>query len=133
MNFRKQISVILAFFLLVSNLGVAFNVHYCDGEIASVSINSFLNSQEIEKDCCGKVERESKCCKNKIIKSVEKSDQIVVKIASVASNYNLVFNDWKPVVLLNKKYFKRRDVPAYYCDTNAPPLYLLYSQYTFYA
>ena len=133
MNFRKQISLFLAFFLLVSNLGLAFNVHYCDNEIASVSINTASNSQEIEKDCCGKVEKASKCCKNKIIKSSEKSDQISVKIVSVDANYNLIYNDWKPLVFAETFNFKPREIAAYYCDANAPPLYLLYSQYTFYS
>ncbi|MEC4003052.1 hypothetical protein OX283_000140 [Flavobacterium sp. SUN052] len=133
MIFKKHISILLTIFLLVSNLGLAFNVHYCDDEIASVSINTASNSHEIEKDCCGTIEKESKCCKNKIIKSTEKSDQIVVKITSVDSNYNLVFNDWKPITFINKKHFTKRDISTYYCDANAPPLYLLYSQYTFYA
>lgn len=133
MNFRKHISLFLAFFLLVSNLGLAFNVHYCDNEIASVSINSVSNAQEIEKDCCGKVERNSKCCKNKTIKSNEKTDQITVTVFSVDANYYLVFNQWNPTVFINKIYFIKRDIPTYYCDANAPPLYLLYSQYTFYS
>jgi len=133
MNFRKHISLFLAFFLLVSNLGLAFNVHYCDDEIASVSIHSVSNAQEIEKDCCGIVEKNSKCCKNKIIKSNEKSDQITVTVFSVDAFYNLAYNDWKPTVFTNKTHFIKRDIPTYYCDANAPPLYLLYSQYTFYA
>jgi len=132
MNFRKQISLLLTLFLLVSNLGLAFNVHYCDDEIASISINTSSISHEIEKDCCGKVERASKCCKNKIIKSSEKSDQITVKIASLDAHYNLVFNEWKPVVFASENNFKPREITTYYCDANAPPLYLLYSQYTFY-
>lgn len=133
MNFRKQISVLLTVFLLVSNLGLAFNVHYCDDEIASVSLNIATNCQEIEKDCCGKVEIASKCCKNKIIKSSEKSEQITVKISSLDAHYNLVFNEWKPVVFAEKCNFKPREITTYYCDANAPPLYLLYSQYTLYA
>ena len=64
MNIKRCTSLFLAFLLLVSNVGMAFNVHYCDDEIASVSLNTATNSQEIEKDCCGKVERASKCCKN---------------------------------------------------------------------
>ena len=133
MNFRKQTCLLLTIFLLVSNLGLAFNVHYCDDEIASISINTSSTSHEIEKDCCGKVERASKCCKNKIIKSNEKSDQITVKIISLDAQYNLVFNEWKPVVFAEKCNFKPREITTYYCDANAPPLYLLYSQYTFYA
>ena len=133
MIFKKQISIILAVFLLVSNLGLAFNVHYCADKIASVSVSTISNSQEIEKDWCGKVVIESKCCKNKIIKSTEKPDQITVKISSLDAQYNLVFNEWQPVVFLEKSNFQPRDFATYYCDANAPPLYLLYSQYTFYA
>ncbi len=133
MNFKKHINLLLTFFLLVSNLGLAFNVHYCDNEIASVSINTASNSQEIEKNCCGKIEKKSKCCKNKIIKSNEKSDQITVKISSLDVNFILFFSEWKPVVFGDIFNFKPREIAAYYCDANAPPLYLLYSQYTFYA
>jgi len=133
MNFKKQISVLLTVFLLVFNLGLVFNVHYCDKEIASISLNKATNSQDVEKECCGKVEKASKCCKNKIIKSTEKSDQITVKIISLDTQYTLVFNEWKPVVFVEKYNFKPREFTTYYCDANAPPLYLLYSQYTFYA
>lgn len=133
MNFKRHISIFLAVLLLVSNLGLVFNVHYCDNEIAFVSINTASNSQEIEKDCCGKVEKSSKCCKNKIIKSNEKLDQISVKIASLDAHYNLVFNDWKPFIFAETFNYRSREIITYYCDANAPPLYLLYSQYTFYA
>lgn len=132
MNFKKQISIILIFSLLVSNLGFALSVHYCDDEIASISINTISNFQEIEKDCCGKVERESKCCKNKIIKSNDKSDQITVKIVSIDTNYNHKYNDWDFLVFNKKFNFKQREITTYYCDSNSPPLYLLYSHYNFY-
>lgn len=36
MNFKKHISLFLAFFLLVSNVGFALDVHYCGVEIASI-------------------------------------------------------------------------------------------------
>ena len=133
MNFKKHISLFLAFFLLVSNLGLAFNVHYCDDEIASVSINPSSNFVETEKDCCGEVEKESKCCKTKLIKSNEKSEQIVAKSFSFEIDSFCVFSEWKPIVFASKFNFKKRDFTTYYCDANAPPLYLLYSQYIFYS
>lgn len=133
MKLRSHISVLMAFFLLVSNLGMAINVHFCDDEIASISINSNSNSFEIEKDCCGKIEKESKCCSTKVIKSQEKFDQLVVKSISLYSDFNIVDNDWKPIVFASNFNFKKRDNVTYYCDANAPPLYLLYSQYTFYS
>ena len=131
MNFRKYTNVLLVFFLLVSNLGMSFNVHYCDNEIASVSINTATPSHEIEKDCCGVVEKKSKCCHNKIIKSNEKFDQITAKSFSI--DYNLVYNEWKSLVFPDAFNFQQKVTSSYYCDANAPPLYLLYSQYTFYS
>ncbi len=132
MNFRKYTNVLLVFFLLVSNLGMSFNVHYCENEIASVSVNTATTSHEMEKDCCGVVEKKSKCCHNKIIKSNEKIDQITAKSFSIDSNYNLVCNEWKPLMFPNAFNFQQKATTSYYCDANAPPFYLLYSQYTFY-
>jgi hypothetical protein len=133
MIFKKQLSLLLTFFLLVSNLGLAFNVHYCDDEIASVSLSTMAAPQEAEQDCCGVVEKDSKCCNDKIIKAEVKSDQIIVKGLSFEANFIPVTYDWKPAVFTSNFNFKTRENSAYYCDAHAPPLYLLYSQYTFYS
>ncbi|WP_395061243.1 hypothetical protein [Flavobacterium sp.] len=133
MIFKKHISIILAIFLLVSNVGLAFNVHYCDDVVASVTLNSTSNSPEVEKDCCGIVEKESKCCKNKIVKSSDKSDQLIEKSTTPTFDAFIVNKDWKYVVFNANFYHKNSETPTYYCNANAPPLYLLYSQYTFYA
>lgn len=132
MIFKKHISILLTFFLLVSNLGLAFNVHYCDDKIVSVTLNTASCFHEAEATCCGEVEKESKCCHNKIIKTEIKSDQIIVKSLSFDADFLLGTYDWKPVAFVSKINFKKRDTLTYYCDVNAPPLYLLYSQYTFY-
>jgi hypothetical protein len=108
-------------------------VHYCDDEIASVSLSTISASQEAEQDCCGVVEKESKCCNDKIIKAEVKSDQIIVKGLSFEANFISVVYDWKPMVFTSDFNFKTRENSSYNCDAYAPPLYLLYSQYTFYA
>ena len=133
MIFRKHISILLTVLLLVSNLGLAFNVHYCDDEIASITLSTVHSAQKAEKDCCGIVEKDSKCCKNKIIKAEIKSDQLIVKSLSFESDFLPVIYDDIPVVFFPKLNFKQGDIQTYYCDAHAPPLYLLYSQYTFYA
>jgi len=133
MQFKKLISSFLAIFLLVSNAGLAFNVHYCEDRIASITINTTPSSQEKVDECCGIVEKNSRCCNDKIIKTEIKADQIIVKSLSFDMEYLLVINDWKSPVFVSKSNFKKRDITTYYCDANAPPLYLLYSQYTFYA
>ena len=133
MILRKHINILLTFFLLVSNLGLAFNVHYCDNDIASITINLAPASQEKCHECCGIVEKDSKCCNNKIIKAEIKTDQIIVKTLSFDADFFPVTYDWKPVNFVSKISFKKRDNLTYYCDAHALPLYLLYSQYTLYA
>ncbi len=133
MVFKKQINILLTFFLLVSNLGLAFNVHYCDDQIASISINNTSSSHEIEKDCCGVVEKDSKCCKNKIVKVSEKIDQVLGKSFSYSPDFYLIQEVNEICFFEVKNNFKKCGIPTYYCDANAPPLFLLYSQYTFYA
>jgi hypothetical protein len=133
MQFKKQISLFLAFFLLVSNLGLAFNVHYCENEIASISLSTVSSTQNAEDDCCGVVEKQSKCCNDKIIKAEIKADQIIVKSLSFDVEYLAANNDWKPLLFVSKNNFKKSDSITYYCNANAPPLYLMYSQYTFYS
>ncbi len=132
MQVKKQISLFLAFFLMVSNLGMAFNVHYCNDKIASVTLNLPSSSQEKEEDCCGVMEKKSKCCHNKIVKSNDKSDQLLVKSFSFAPEYSFVINEWKPIIFVSTTQVKKARIISYSCNANAPPLYLLYSQYTFY-
>ena len=133
MIFKKHISVLLTVFLLVSNLGLAFNVHYCDNEIASITIHSAPTVEQDIDECCGIVEKDSKCCNDKIIKAEIKVDQIIVKIVSFDANFLPITYDWKPSFFTTNVNFKQRDNVTYYCDAHAPPLYLLFSQYTFYA
>jgi len=118
---------------LVSNLGLAFNVHYCADKIESISLSTVSVSQNTVDSCCGVVEKDSNCCKDKIIKSEVKSDQIIVKSVSIASKFVPIYNDWKPLFFSDNFNFKTRDNFTYYSDAHAPPLYILYSQYTFYA
>jgi len=133
MILKKQISIILTFFLLVSNLGLAFNVHYCDNTIESISLSTISATQEAEDTCCGILEKDSNCCKDKVIKSEIKSDLIIVKSLSFETDFLATINEWNSTSFFYNSNFKTKDSFTYYCDTNAPPLYLLYSQYTFYA
>ena len=133
MILKKQLSILLTFLLLVSNLGLAFNVHYCADEIESITINLAPASAKVVDECCGIVEEEPGCCKDKIIKAEIKSDLIIVKSVSFDAEFIQDYNFWKPFFFSSNLNFKTRDKQTYYCDTHAPPLYLLYSQYTFYA
>jgi hypothetical protein len=133
MNFRKQICSLLAVLLLVSNIGFAFNVHYCGDEIATVTLESSFLSKNTEENCCGIVEKKSHCCKDKVLHFQKKSETSSFKI--VAFNYDILIvnNDWKPIVTSSIPNFKRNSTTYYFCDANAPPFFKLYNQYIFYA
>jgi hypothetical protein len=133
MIFKKHISIVLTFFLLVSNLGLAFNVHYCGNKIESISLK-IAPPHKVEIDeCCGIVEIDSQCCMDKVIKSEVKSDQIIVKTVSFDSDCPAITEQWSSIDYFSNYILNPSDVITYYCDANAPPLYLLYSQYTFYS
>jgi len=141
MNLKKCTSLLLAFLLLVSNVGLAFTVHYCEGKIASVS--SVFTDEEVceiqpvkaEKSCCAKEVDlgHKKCCKNKIVNLQDKSDDIVVKTFSFQIDAPFIIQAWKPVVFKTFEVQEKAPVIQYYVDANAPPLFKLYSQYIFYA
>ena len=132
MIFKKHLSILLTFFLLVSNLGLAFNIHYCDDKIESISLKISTCSQAEVDECCGIVEKDSQCCKDKIIKSEIKSDQIIVKTVSLDTNFTLVDYFSKAEFTILNCNLKTGGNNTYYCDANVRPMYLMYSQYTFY-
>lgn len=132
MKFKKQISVFLAVLLLVSNVGLAFNVHYCGGKISSISLNSA--SLQTEKGCCEKkiTSKKDSCCKDKKIVVQKKSDDGIVKSFSFHIDYAFVIPETHSFVFTAVDNFKNNPALTYYCDANAPPLFKLYSQYLLY-
>ena len=134
MNFKKQISIFLAVLLLVSNVGLAFNVHYCGGEISSVSLNSTLPSLKSEKGCCEKiVDKKDSCCKDKKIVIQKKADNGIVKSFSFQFDYSFLVPEHNNLIVFTAvPSFKNNLNFSYYCDANAPPLFKLYSQYLLY-
>lgn len=141
MNSKKCTSLFLAFLLLVSNIGLAFNVHYCGDEIASVS--SVYNVEEVcempeiqvEKACCAAeiAVSHKKCCSDKVVDLQDKGDDILVKNFSFQIDIPFVAVSWEPLVFPAVPIAKTLQQTTYYCDANAPPLFKLYSQYILYA
>lgn len=133
MNLKTCTSIILAFLLLVSNVGMAFNVHYCGDEIASISVNR-IASQQIEKGCCEKtVTKKDSCCKDKVVNFQKKSDNTILKVFSFSAPYYFVIKQVQTISFFSIENLKSIEVTSYFCEANAPPLFKLYSQYIFYA
>lgn len=132
MNLKKCTGLFLAFLLLVSNIGFAFDVHYCGGEIASVSLNTSALAAP-EKSCCGSAEKKSSCCKDKVVHIEKKSDNATFKIFFFQIAFPAVIQEYQPVAFLSIPNFKSNQIISYYSDANAPPLFKLYNQYIFYS
>ncbi len=148
MVFKKHISLLIAVLVLVSNSGLAFNVHYCEGKIASIS--SIFSEEEIcepttseftkqisdnlEGNCCAKPETTHKeCCSDKKINIKNKTEKIIIKTLALdfqpvyVTSYNYSLS---PVIAIDNSTDK---FIAFYGETNTPPRYKLYCQLTFYA
>lgn len=130
MNLKKCTGVFLAFLLLVSNIGFAFDVHYCGGKIASVSLSTTVSP---EKKCCGDKEKKSSCCKDKVFKFEKKSDDATFKTFFFQFAFPAIIQEYKPIAFLSVPNFKSNQIISYYADANAPPLFKLYNQYIFYS
>jgi hypothetical protein len=141
MKFKKHISLFLAFFLLVSNVGFAVDVHYCGGEIASVKPvfwKTVASQNAIEKSCCSpktfdNLQKKDSCCKDKVVNFQKKSENTTLTSISFHTDFNFLFEEWQPIVFSEISNFGNDKITSYYCDANAPPLFKLYHQYIFYA
>lgn len=141
MNIKKCTSLFIAILLLVSNFGLAFNVHYCEGEIASISsvynIEKACGAPKVsvaDKDCCTENAKDhDQCCKDKVVDLEDKSSETIIKNFSFQINFPFVLQDWKPLIFNEIVILKQSEKTVYYCDANAPPLFKLYNQYIFYA
>jgi hypothetical protein len=131
MNLKKCTGLFLAFLLLVSNIGFAFDVHYCGGKIASVSLNTA--EKAVEKKCCGSVEKKNSCCKDKVVHFEKKSDDATFKIFFFQIAFPAIIQEFNSITFIAIPNFKNNQIISYYSDANAPPLFKLYNQYIFYS
>lgn len=134
MNVKKCTSLFLALLLLVSNVGVAFNVHYCGGAIAGVRLHSAILSPDEPDGCCEqtKVASTKTCCKDKVIHFEKKSDDATVKAMLFELLASFVLPVQQPIIFSGLPNFKKAVVNDFYVAIHAPPLYQLYHQYIFY-
>ena len=138
MNFKRHISIFLALFILLVNSSTSLVLHYCHDQIASISLvyqeNKVVDATD-EDSCCAADDKsdEKSCCSDEEIKVDKKIDYSILKgfqfnvLAVTFENEMPSFFSQEDVLSANQK------IADYYCDSNAPPFYKLYSQLIFYA
>ncbi len=135
---KKLISGLLAVLLLLSNSGFAFSVHFCGGEIASIT-TAYIDSeicakpkQEPKACCAAPSDDEKPCCENKTV-DLKKSNDVVVKVFSFALQAPFVPVTWHKDVEEITSLPTVDQQSFYFFDDHSPPLFQLYNQYIFYA
>ena len=134
MIFKKCTSLFLVFLLLVSNSGLAFNVHYCGNEIASVSIKTNKKPIVFEENCCEIIEEQSNCCNDKLFQIQESSDKFQENISQFEFNSFIVENQTILLGFNKNQNYKYQKIDIFYsCLDNLPPIYKRNCQLIFYA
>lgn len=62
LEMKRFIVIVFLFIYIVPAIGCNINVHYCGGEVASISINPVIDS---ETCVCGSKKMDKDCCKDK--------------------------------------------------------------------
>lgn len=141
MRSKKFASVFLAVLLLMSNIGLALNVHYCGDKIASISsafssVESSKKTDNTKKDCCCTKEDNDNpsCCKNKVVDLKKDTKDMIVKTFSFQIDAPFILIKTSELTFAKaEKAVLNSIVTEYYFSPNAPPLFKLYQQYIFYA
>lgn len=140
MKSNKHISFILALLILVSNVGLAFNVHYCGDTLAGISLNYKESEPCVEQKsekadvCCATSDEHESCCSNdKIELKKSISDEVITKSFQLELGVFTLSQQWEPSVPVRaENEIVKNDFASFYCLSNAPPRYKLYCQYLFY-
>lgn len=140
MRVKKVTSLLLAILILVSNVGLAFNVHFCGDKIASVS-SLFVGENNIKdntskKECCCKEDdgKKDSCCRDKVVDLKKDTKDLIFKTFSFQTDAPFILIKLSELVFAKAdKIISKTNVTEYYCSPNAPPLFKLYQQYIFYA
>jgi len=124
---RRATAILLMFLYLIPAIGISGTVHYCGGEVASVTINGIGSS---EKCACGSKRMVSDCCNDEDFSFQLDDEQY--KTPSFSINIAKSF-DFSPAIIAQISYdFKTPFVQngLYYAhhppDNVKTPLYILH-------
>lgn len=139
MNLKKHLSIFLALFILLVNSSASLVLHYCNDQIAYVSLvyqNNKLIDSASENSCCASDSIESEedgCCSNEEISTDKKIDYSILKDFQFDFFAVHFLNETPDFFGKTAFFYSNKKNVDYYCNSNAPPFYKLYSQLIFYA
>ncbi|MFT5971134.1 MAG: hypothetical protein ACI8ZO_001653 [Flavobacteriales bacterium] len=71
---KRMLSILIALYYLAGSAGISMNLHYCAGEIESLSIGT-----EADFCCCAGFEKVNTCCGDtQIVFEIEEDQELIV-------------------------------------------------------
>ena len=88
MTMKKILTTILTVFYLVLSSSTAISIHYCEGELENVNLNS-----NIESCCCGDNVISNSCCLVKELKLEIDIDQLEVSLRNIVPENSILITE----------------------------------------
>lgn len=148
MKMQGYIRFVLSLILIISNLSVAFSMHFCQGQVEMVKLNHLDNKvckMQMPTSCCAEKE-ETKHCEIPEEKSEQKEDCCIdlayaddiqdQQTVDVLKVIPITFQEF-PIIKMFEFYTKNSTISSqkyldFYVESNAPPLFILNKQQVFY-
>lgn len=134
MKFKRNTAIVLACYYIVISLGLTLTIHFCGGNLASISTIT-------DKGTCEVVVEEACCAEEPLLNEGCCSDS-VIDFSDIDTDIVFLSSSLKLFVLTNPIYYiefftsvstTKLALPNYTFQSNAPPLYKLYQSYIYYA
>lgn len=137
MNFKKHIAIFFAIYYLAIGSGFAINLHFCGGELESVStaLSEIVCGKVVETSCCSvKKEVVSDCCDDETVDFNEAADdETILPYSEVFHACLELLPNVFSIGFSEVSARKQAALPFYTFQSNAPPLYKLYCTFIYYA
>jgi hypothetical protein len=92
---KRALATIIFILYVISSIGISISVHYCGGEVSSVS----FDSSSTEKCVCGSQKMKNECCKDILFSfktkyGPHKASQAANNFLNSASHNSILFNTY---------------------------------------
>lgn len=137
MKFKRNIAIAFTCYYMMICVGLTLTVHFCGGMLAGVSAITQVevnNSTPDPEACCVvKTETNKDCCNDAIIDLSEVKEDSLFSTFDISAQFVAIIPELTSIVFKTIKFENKIALPNYTFQSNAPPLYKLYSTYIFYA
>ncbi len=132
-NYKNIISTFLATCILVSNIWVLVSLHFCEGNIKSVSLFETKKTDTCCSDtCCDEDQENEGCCDSKTI-LIKKTTIDYFETEKISFYFfalsQQIYTNTTQIILQHLKSLK---LNKHFIEGNAPPLFILFSSLIFY-